>query len=1734
MANTKTSPFSTTQSKASLTTVNNRIILTDPNEIISQQTGGQNAIPDYETMSPFVEMYAIRKEGVEIVLGENGNYEVKGENLASKINFLNFDIPTQSYTTNYTGDIVGTPDRDANEGFGISAISVKMNANYMPMVEATFIDIKGSSVIRPGDKSPLAALFDFPSPIFKMRLKGAFGKFVEYDLHMTGNDIEYTDSGDFIIKAKFIGEYFGPLTDVLLGYLKSVPYLKGMETALEKSDSTTYELQSGEKTTVNSFFELVNRGELLYTKIAEYQSNTTKTKKISDKKKGLDTIPDLRRKLAGYDDFNKDEVTEFSKKQDPPVGGLNGITFSKDNGNPHTLVLSTEIKYDTLNLIYLINPLTTFIEDYMKNKVVAEMNLKVEELRKTTKTDFLKFENMVTYGENKKDPTTYSYFINYSKLVAELDRIHNTINDEISLSIQSMQKDAELIIKNNIDFRPSIRNVFEILLNDFDSFLTILKSSGEATKPLGTSQFLVDLRKPLIQAPYPEVVKKKIMANTIGVGTPIEADVLVYPGTIKEFRDWDEVKLVELYCKSLVSQLKIEQQVNNQITQANSGNYIPLYPLEAYGNPANDANPYQSLTNPSDLFKEILLNYVTLRDFAYGVVMDVNETADYSKTIRQVTSVLSGNTFIINLDTRKKLVELLAKSEARNIANALSGTNTMAQMLIELSGSKDKIASMRLKIDKTTLGVDKSILGNNEGVYFATNHSFPKLSTERKETYKNVRYRSDENFNGIKGIINPDDTEFRKLIEPISPVTAPSDFDNERTEMLNSIKGTVFGSDDTYKATVSAANTLIFPDSERESNPSDTDGMTDFCGLSSYFLLTTALLENAKLDPNGLAKVPATLGEFFSGNKEISGAFKLRLGNDSAIIKKFLYPGAVEIPYWCVLYMGYVLSVNESNSFSNILSEKDKAIFVNEYNNHSTLLYGKEVLSLVNDDAYIITNKKDEEIKTHITAQEWFKTLISKRYIINNSSTTFLEPERLELTITPLKDKGFRSAELTSGDPTLTYYLNTLFNEVQKKLTEYTKKNEAEITQEESRVSDPDFKLNVYMSFKTIYDRWLAGNNDYIGQSGQKAANPLRERFKFITRSQQDIGDLGIVDFKNFLADSKNPDMNVFTTISNLLGQNQYMFFPLHSFMEYNKGNTVDNWESNFKIQPKYSEQTLSKPSFVCMYIGSYSSRLNVGGTGGNYGSDGFSLQGDTDLPSDFSGVDGGNVFAFNVKVGSQSQMIFSSFTANTTEFKNTDVSLKIQDDIINKQTSTNRIGKAQNLLNIYNQRSYTMGVTIPFGNMCIQPTQYFEISGIPIWNGIYMIHEVSHAISAGVNRMVTQFKGYKLGKYTFPVVTDYLLSYLGISNEFGGDISGFSSVTNVAMIRKDVLDKVNELDPNVKALFCEFLSGVASLGWTTEKIVPLGGRRTYEDQVSLAERGLGPYPKRDGDVHMNGWALDCNFTKGNIKLMKNDPTEKWLSSGIPQLAKSLGMRWGGNFTDYKNDNVHFDAGPNGIPGPRTAPVITQGPHTQTYVQTNDTGGLFLSSLLPFGADNARFAQEVRTLAADLKINPNALMAAMYLESEFKTTARAKTSSAAGLIQFVTPTAIGYTDFYNDNIRPQAKLPTNGLSSNIIATLNPFDQLKLVGEFLERNLHGAKNRKNNFFNVSFSIFNPASQQEPDAKIMFDKDNTRYLANREFDVTNKGNITVGDYKSFILNRIEKELGILPNTFLTITA
>ncbi len=74
--------------------------------------------------------------------------------------------------------------------------------------------------------------------------------------------------------------------------------------------------------------------------------------------------------------------------------------------------------------------------------------------------------------------------------------------------------------------------------------------------------------------------------------------------------------------------------------------------------------------------------------------------------------------------------------------------------------------------------------------------------------------------------------------------------------------------------------------------------------------------------------------------------------------------------------------------------------------------------------------------------------------------------------------------------------------------------------------------------------------------------------------------------------------------------------------------------------------------------------------------------------------------------------------------------------------------------------------------------------------------------------------------------------------------------------------------------------------------------RQLYKVNSKNARPGTSPHEHRR--------AIDINLIGVRGYVRKADSKETWLKTGVPQIAKKLGFRWGGNFK-YYHDPVHFD-----------------------------------------------------------------------------------------------------------------------------------------------------------------------------------------------------------------------------------
>lgn len=219
--------------------IGTRICYVDPNEVVNGESDNPG-IGGY--MSPLEELCI--SLNLEAVLSDRNSCGISNTDGTSTRVFTTSFIAQGSYlhgtdgslTTNFTDATPKNPKKNADECFGIQSVSVSYDMGtagqtFSPNVVIKFVDIRGMSVMGKKENetngSFYRALFMFPSPLFKLSVKGFYGCEITYNLALSHPvKIEFDSStGNFNITANFKGYMFGIYNDLPMSYAVVAPYM---------------------------------------------------------------------------------------------------------------------------------------------------------------------------------------------------------------------------------------------------------------------------------------------------------------------------------------------------------------------------------------------------------------------------------------------------------------------------------------------------------------------------------------------------------------------------------------------------------------------------------------------------------------------------------------------------------------------------------------------------------------------------------------------------------------------------------------------------------------------------------------------------------------------------------------------------------------------------------------------------------------------------------------------------------------------------------------------------------------------------------------------------------------------------------------------------------------------------------------------------------------------------------------------------------------------------------------------------------------------------------------------------------------------------------------------------------------------------------------------------------------------------------------------------------------------
>jgi len=356
---------------------------------------------------------------------------------------------------------------------------------------------------------------------------------------------------------------------------------------------------------------------------------------------------------------------------------------------------------------------------------------------------------------------------------------------------------------------------------------------------------------------------------------------------------------------------------------------------------------------------------------------------------------------------------------------------------------------------------------------------------------------------------------------------------------------------------------------------------------------------------------------------------------------------------------------------------------------------------------------------------------------------------------------------LTDCNKIQTDTLDGILAKIQKDLPNYNEVPEKTI---DSKISGQQTKVDLYENvFKALNDKWIAGG-DYKNKT-------FFEDILFLDKASRNIGDtlyLDIFSLKKYLNKEMSMKMSVYTFIANILYENNFVIMNLPAYVNFYNiqnvdgvstptGNSLefaDNMWGTF-LNVDYRE---AGPKMVCFFVGRPANYVELPESK-NYlfRSDGIQLDKSNPLIEDLNEkqkrkdwAQSNRCVGFTVDIGIRNQNVFSNFSVSQDNGKGTSESVQNLVNMIEqaggRQSSTQNVG----LYNYYSQRSYGCQV-VCLGNAMIQPTMYFNLRHVPMFNGPYFITDVEHVITPG--QFQTTFKGVRQGVFDLPAIDSFLQS---------------------------------------------------------------------------------------------------------------------------------------------------------------------------------------------------------------------------------------------------------------------------------------------------------------------------------------------------------------------------------------
>ena len=762
-----------------------RAKLVDPNNF--GLTSSDNFSVPLEDLNVSVILKSFRK-GRTLLTGVDNAGEA--DNIAQiDVNFIEgSELGGKKVLTSKFTDLTTVFDKDVinDETLGITSIDIEFNASYVPMITINFIDVRGSSIFQNEENilnnkgNKYTTFFQLPYPMFELEIKGFYGLPVKYCLHLTKFNSKFnSQTGNFEITCQFIGYTFALLSDMLLGYLRAIPYTKIGSERFEKykTDTANPKLLSLDDlslaiSNINKDLAREAKENPASVQIESIEAARGNLKYIKELIMDLGIAMDLNDEKTSYDFIVFKHVKDFDTKQKAAIDDsyISNVktritAYNELAGENYKLV-----EADFVNIKTEANPnggrlykkVTIEQLDTNDKETNDELQLKfgAKDANESAGITERLLDNILNKNKDNgiSDGEELDVF-DMTLLNKKIDELDNTFAERLKEEKRNLAKDFANNVREELGFEPTIRRIVEIFTAAIEVFVESIylvskaaEENTERTAELGQKFTVNDLNvgdyhRVFVENqnfyPWPDYREKQNNLDKLNNGNSENQStenssiyVEKYLGAddvLKNPEKVDELVFIEDLLRAFRESYRREQEIIND-AETEESTWFPINVFDTFL--FSDTEPYErtEFLNANDIARLMVIRAMTFFGYSYNPDLLTEEQIaalaqiEVDALIRGVKDIKLKKAIIDSPITVYKEVEGKINGIQRPVVSFINGKATYNYIFKDLDWkilplNKD-FGDTTAETSKYVVDVTKTIkLRDNNDYIFFTNYS---------------------------------------------------------------------------------------------------------------------------------------------------------------------------------------------------------------------------------------------------------------------------------------------------------------------------------------------------------------------------------------------------------------------------------------------------------------------------------------------------------------------------------------------------------------------------------------------------------------------------------------------------------------------------------------------------------------------------------------------------------------------------------------------------------------------------------------------------------------------------------------------------------------------------------------------------------------------------------------------------------------------------------------------------